>query len=125
MSDLSNDLTISVSASNFQGNQYKQMFQKDLGRFCDCLYKPTLENIFNEAHLHGKVKVPWKTCPYPKGPNEFYNFLLQDFGSLLPPYMPGGEKWKMQVRYFNGSELLGGYNMFAILRNEQSLLNGG
>lgn len=123
--DLSNDLTVTVAASNFQGNQYKHMFGKELGKFCDVLYQPSLENIFNGIHEHGKVKVAWKTCPYPKGPNEAYNYLLQDAGNILPPYLPGGEKWKLELRYFNGSDVLGGYNMFALLRNEQSLLSGG
>lgn len=125
MMDLSNDLTVTVAAFNFQGNQYKQMFAKELGRFCDVLYQPSLQTVFNGIHEHGKVKVAWKTCPYPKGSNVVNNFLLQDSGDILPPYVPGGEKWKFHFRYFNGSEELGGYNMNALLRNEESLLYGG
>jgi hypothetical protein len=110
---------------NFQGNQYKKMFEKDLGLFCDALYQD-----FFKANYEGFVsrtisKVPWKTCPYPAGPDEVTNWLIDDVGDALPPYIPGGEKWKAEVRFYEKEIVLGGYNLFAIIRNDQSLLKGG
>lgn len=50
------------------------------------------------------------------------NFHLDNVDDLLPPYMPGGEKWKIEVRFFKDNEMLGGYNFFLIIRSEKSLL---
>jgi hypothetical protein len=122
--DLDNEMTLKLAALNFQGNQYKQMFDKDFGKFCDVLYDDKVEDKYNNLHKHFEVKVPWKTCPYPKGPNEITNFMIDDFADQLPPYLPGSEKWQIQVRFLLSEEVLGGYNVFAIIRTEKSLMNG-
>lgn len=101
------------------------MGEKDLGKCCEALYQDAFETTFNDVFEHARVKVPWKTCPYPKGENELKNYLLKNIQDLLPPYLPGGEKWQIQLRLYKGGEVLGGYNIFALLRNEQSLLAGG
>lgn len=120
--DVGNNIDFHVVGSNFQGNQYKQMFEKDLGKFCDLLYqdvsRSTVESVFN----HLTDKIPWKTCPFPKGQHDIINFLLE--GSLLPPYIPGNEKWKVELQYLLNGETIGGFNIYALLRSTQSLLNG-
>lgn len=126
--DLGEKVTIHIAALNFQGNQYKKIFEKELENFCESLYKTgngSLQENFEDFHKHAQNTVPWNTCPYPKGPNELTNLLLEDKTNLMPQYVPGGEKWQVQVRYFTDDILMGGLNLFALLRSEQSLMNGG
>jgi len=122
--DLDDGITMTVNALNLQGGQYKSLFTKNLGKFCEALYqKDFAQTNFADFHAHCKLKVPFETCPYPKGKNEVTNFMVADIGNVLPPYVPGGEKWKIEVRFYKtNDELLGGYNVYAILRSEQSLL---
>ena len=98
------------------------MFEKDLGPLCDFLYQPTIEDWFKNLHNHMKVNVPFGTCPYPKGENEITNFLIKDDG-LLPPYVPGNERWKVEVR-FAREKILGGYDVIGLLRTQKSLMEG-
>ena len=112
-------------ALNFQGGQYKQMFEKELGKACEWVYGSPFEQLFVDAHNCGDVKVPWNTCPYPKGPNTVHNYAIDDsFTSYLPPYMPGGEKWKVQILFLHDDVLLGGFSIYSTLRSEKSLLEG-
>lgn len=123
--DFSNEITMHVAALNFQGNQYKKIAEKDLGKFCDVLYVDNLKELYEDMQSHIATSVQWKTCPYPKGPNEVHNYLLKDMSNILPPYVPGSEKWQLQIRFHKDNEVLGGYNVYALLRSEESLLNGG
>ena len=34
---------------------------------------------------------------------------------LLPPYLPGGPKWKFEVRFFKGDKQIGGFDVFATI----------
>lgn len=56
-----------------------------------------------------------------KIPNEVHNFNVEDNGTL-PPYIPGGEKWRADVRFIQDGVELGGYNLYAIIRSEKKLL---
>lgn len=113
---------LTFAALNLQGGQYKKIFDKNIYTICSTLYNETFREIYEDFQTHQKYQVPWKTCPYPTGPNEIFNYYLEDFGSMLPPYVPGGEKWKMDIRYFKGDELLGGFSAYLTLRSERSLL---
>lgn len=109
-------------ALNFQGNQYKKIGDKNIKNFCSTVYMDNHQELFEDYQSHTSNPVPWKTCPYPKGSNEVKNFLLKNSASLLPPYIPGGEKWKIEVRFFRGEAELGGYNIYGLLRSNASLL---
>lgn len=117
-----------VFALNSQGNQYKLMFEKNLGKFCESMYmqqKEGFQKLFDDFHDQSSAKVPWKTCPYPKGLNHIQNYALNLTDEFVPAYVPGGEKWQIQMRFYENDEVLGGYNVFGILRNERSLMAGG
>lgn len=86
------------------------------------MYQPHFKSFFEKAHEHATKKVAWKTCPYPKGPNEVKDYLIDNVDALLPPYIPGSEKWKFEMRFFKNNVDQGGYNLYAIIRNEKSLL---
>jgi hypothetical protein len=122
---MDNDLEVYMSGLNLQGGQYKLMLEKSFEHFCDTFYMDPHENFYEEYQEHTKNPVPWKTCPYPAGPNEVTNFLFEDNGNLLPPYIPGNEKWKIEVRILREGKVLGGYNIYAILRNVNTLLGEG
>lgn len=122
---LGNDMTMHGTGLNLQGGQYKQMIEKDLEHVCDTLYLDVHKSFFERYQGHLKNPVPWKTCPYPAGPNEVTNFLVEDTGNLLPPYVPGNEKWKVEARFLRDGKVLGGYNIYAILRNMNTLINEG
>lgn len=114
-----------MKALNFQGNQYKMIFEKNFGKFCDAIYSSNdVKTILEDVHNHAAVKVPTDTCPYPKGPNEIKSYLLKGFEKLLPPYMPGGEKWQFQLRFIKDGEIMGGYNFYVLIRTQESLING-
>lgn len=123
--ELSDEITMHITALNFQGNQYKMMFEKGLGKFCEALYVDSMKEAYEDVHTYFSTNVPWKTCPYPKGPNEIHDYATSDLSYLTPPYVPGGEKWQFQVRFLKDDQIFGGYNVYGLLRNEQSLLNGG
>ena len=42
------------------------------------------------------------------------DWAISDIG-LLPPYIPGNEKWKAGVRYYKAGKLVGGYDTYASL----------
>lgn len=107
-----------------QGGQYKQMVDKKVTNFCTSLYVEPSKPIFENYQSHTTNPVAWKTCPYPAGSNEVKDFYVEDSELLLPPYIPGGEKWKIEMRFSRKGEVLGGYNLYASLRSEESLLDG-
>lgn len=113
---------ISAAGFNLQGGEYRKMIEKFIETPCTSLYIEPYRQYFEKYQAAQKYPVAWKTCPYPPGPNELKNFLFEDYGSLLPPYIPGGEKWRFEIRHFVNNEMLGGFNAYVILRSEQSLL---
>jgi hypothetical protein len=121
---MDNDLALHGSGLNLQGNQYKLMIEKHFDHFCDILYVEQHKSFFERYQNHTKYPVAWKTCPYPEGENEVFNFLVEDTGNLLPPYVPGNEKWKAEARFFREGKVLGGYNIYGILRTMSTLVNG-
>lgn len=123
--NLGDDVVVELTALNFQGNTYKYWMTKELGGVCSAIYKDMMKDIFLEYHNHAKVSIPWKTCPYPKGPNELNNLTFAKIEELLPPYIPGNEKWKIEMRFHRDDEELGGYNLYVTVRSEETLLKYG
>lgn len=119
-----NDLDILVEAYNFQGGQYKKLFDKKLEQFCTTIYMEAYKSYYDKFNSFSSVQVPFGTCPYPIVNNTLTNLLISNEG-LLPPYLPGGEKWRMNVRYIKAEEVLGGYNLYVLVRSEQSVLTSG
>lgn len=87
--ELGDDVAITFAALNLQGGQYKKMFEKDFDHFCSAMYIDAFQLPFEGYQAHNKNPVPWKTCPFPAGSNEVFNYLAMDTESLLPPYIPG------------------------------------
>ena len=106
---------------NFQGGQYKKMGDRKLDRYCETMYVDNLKSYFEKFQASTTNPTPWKACPFPPGRNEVKNYLFEENG-ILPPYIPGGEKWKAEVRFFHNDSVLGGYDLYAIIRNDEKLL---
>ena len=121
---LGDEIDMKIEAFNFQGGQYKKMGDKKLDKFCLSLYQDSFEKPYKQYYDAITVKVPFGTCPYPAGINEINNMMIEEDG-FLPKYVPGGEKWRIDVRFLKKGEVLGGYNVYALLRSEESLLKGG
>lgn len=117
-----NGHTVLAAAYNFQGGQYKKYGEKTFDTECTTLYNDTFQEQFEKFQSCQKYPVEWKTCPYPTGPNEIRDYFVDDYTSMLPPYIPGGEKWKLEYKVLKDDELLGGANLYLTLRNEKSLL---
>lgn len=116
------DIDIYAAGLNQQGGQYKKIIDKNIENFCAMVYQDPHKDFFENYQSHTTNPVAWNTCPFPAGSNEVINYLVEDTGNFLPPYVPGGEKWKLEVRFLRADEVLGGYNIFGILRNNQTLL---
>lgn len=121
---LDDDIDMTIEAFNFQGGQYKKMLDKRFDKFCKSLYVEVIKGPYAKFYDSSTIKLPFGTCPYPEGKNEITNLIFDDEG-MLPPYIPGGEKWRVDLRFVNKEEVFGGYNVYAMIRNEQSLLKGG
>jgi hypothetical protein len=120
---MGDDLDMYGVGLNFQGNQYKKLFDKTLNHFCSTYYIDLYKPYFEDYQSHTTHPVAWKTCPYPAGSNEVRNFMVEDDGKLLPPYIPGNEKWKAEIRFLRNGTALGGFNIYASIRSEESILN--
>lgn len=118
-----NDIDVSVEAYNLQGGQYKKIFNKRLDKFCLTMWNEAYKSYYDKFNDALSVRVPWATCPYPKVNNTLTNLIISNEGAL-PPYVPGGEQWRINVRYIKAEEILGGYNLYMLLRSEQSILQG-
>lgn len=106
--------------SNWQGAQYKQTFSKRIDDVCSFVHSEGFRAHVEDVLKH--LANPWTygECPIPKGPNAFINFPSED--TFLPPYLPGSEKWLVEIKVYEGEDYLGGYKIYFIIRNEQSLL---
>lgn len=117
-------MAVHLEGQNLQGGQYKKMFEKNYDHFCDIFYAPEHKVYYEDYQSHVTDPVPWNTCPYPSGPGEVTNYLLDGADNILPPYMPGNEKWKLVVRMLRDGKVLGGYDFYVIFRNMKTLIEG-
>lgn len=121
---IDDDIDMTVEAYNLQGGQYKKIVDRKLEKFCQTLYVDTFKGQYARFYEASTVKIPFGTCPYPAGDNEMINMMITDEGQL-PAYIPGSEKWRVDIRFLKKEEILGGYNVYGLIRSEQSLMAGG
>ncbi|CAO1349063.1 unnamed protein product [Diamesa tonsa] len=123
--DMGDDIIMLVEGFNFQGGQYKKMGEKLIDQgLCKALYVDAFKSEYMKFHDASSVQVPYGTCPFPAMNNTLTNLMFSDNG-LTPPYIPGGEKWRIDLKYFIDKEVVGGYHIYGLVRNQNSLLNGG
>lgn len=117
------EIDLLFQAFNFQGGQYKKMGEKRLNKFCKSLYVEAYKSEYEKFKDASSAKVSFGTCPYPIVNNTVTHFLVSDSG-LLPAYIPGREKWRIDIRFLKNNEVLGGYNVYALFKTQQSVLQG-
>ncbi|KAG5680644.1 hypothetical protein PVAND_010138 [Polypedilum vanderplanki] len=124
---IDNSLRLGFKAYNMNGGQYKLMFGRLLGSACDQLYEDsmriTLEEFFVTTNL---TQWSWGMCPIEGTTGVVKNYAPTTIGDHIPAYVPGSEKWKVEL-YFaeNESNILGGVIVYASLRTNLSLINYG
>jgi hypothetical protein len=101
------------------------MGEKTFNNICTLGYNETYRTHFEFFQSHQKIAVPWKTCPYPTGPNKLSNYLAKDYAEYMPEYFPGNEKWKLETHFLQDGKVVGGTIVYALLRNHRSLMMGG
>lgn len=99
------------------------MFNRRVDKICESLYNDVMAEHHKDFLRH--ITNPWKfgDCPIPTGQYDLVNFVVED--TFIPPYMPGHERWLVEMKVYEGEELMGGYMVYLILRNEQSLIKAG
>ena len=121
---LDNSIDFLIEAFNFQGGQYKKIGSRMMKEFCNSFYVVPYKNEYAKFSEASSVKVPFGTCPFPTMDNLITNWMISDNG-ILPPYLPGGEKWRINVRFSKKDKVLGGYNLYGLIRNQETLMQGG
>lgn len=118
--------TLDVEASNLQGGQYKVMFQKEFGQPCEYAWSKIIENERNRFLKHLDVldvKVVENMCPFPPHTAIVKDYSPNGLNEFLPEYIPGNERWKIQGIIKKNGEVVGGYILYLLLRNERSMFN--
>jgi hypothetical protein len=119
--DIHNDMYFHVSAFNLQGGQYKLMIEKDLGNVCDFVYSEDHKQIYGDLMSHHEPSVPFNTRPFPRGQFTIKNYLIKGINEMIPPYVPGSEKWKALVEYRLNETILGGATFYTTLINDKNM----
>lgn len=118
---LGEDMDMILQFYNLQGGQYKLMLTHRMDNFCKSIYKEEYKATFEDYQAHTTNPVRYNQCPYPASENEVKNFIARDV-TVLPPRIPGGEKWRLDTRFYKKGKSLGGHNFYVIFRSQQSFL---
>jgi hypothetical protein len=124
---IDNTLKVGFKAYNMAGGQYKLFAERVLGPPCEMMYedhmRPTIEEFIAATNLSFWS---WGLCPFPSNYMFLNNYAPSQIGNYLPPYLPGGEKWKASFFYLDEKEtVLGGATIYATLRSNYSLMRYG
>lgn len=118
-----NSVILSFEAFNFDAGQYKKIFGRTLGGFCDIIYDPSFKDVTQDFWNHINISVPYGSCPLPSQVLYVNDHPLKDLGEYLPPYIPGGERWKVNLWFSKNEKIIGGLTEYAIIRDNQKLFD--
>jgi hypothetical protein len=118
---LDNNIEVGFEAYNLQGGQYKLMFYRLLGKFCELIWEPHLKDASLKVLSYTNISVNYGDCPIKPGNYAFLDYAPDDIGEYLPPYIPGNERWKLKIYFEENGQRTGGFDVYAILRNTQSM----
>lgn len=114
---------LSFEAFNLSGGQYKKIFGNIFGPFCDFVYSKNIEKEFKAALAKSNSTTAYGTCPIPPQTFEVIDYAPEGAGDVIPPYMPGNERWKVDLWGTKNGEVVSGFRVYAILRDEQKLFD--
>lgn len=116
------DTTIlSFESFNMAGGQYKKIFGRTIGGFCESAYEPHLEKDIRKYMAHTNLTIKYGDCPFPVGYFEIKDWTPDGVGDYLPPYLPGNERWKVILWISKDDVQLGGIAFYVIIRNDEKL----
>lgn len=121
---LDNSVILSFEAFNLSGGQYKKLFGRTVGPTCDVLYEESLKKTVSYFFSKTNMTITHGVCPIEAQVIEINNWTPDDLGDYLPPYVPGNERWRLDVYLSKNGEVLGGNTYYAILRDAQKLIEG-
>lgn len=121
--DVGNENTVHVSGFNFQGGQYKLMVEKSLGQFCDIFYAEPHREVYESFSDYYTPNVEFGTCPFPANNYSMRDYLISNekFEKLIPPYIPGSEKWKIVFKVLLDGKVRGGNVFYVTIRHEDRM----
>lgn len=120
---MSNDHILSFDAFNLSGGQYKKIFSNNWGPFCDFLYEKSVEKTVKSAFASTNTTMPYGTCPFQRQVIQFNDYAFVDEADFLPPYLPGNERWKLDLFVSKDDVKVTGFRLYAIVRDNQKLFD--
>lgn len=57
-------MILSFEAFNLSGGQYKKLFGRTLGGFCDVIYADHISKDVKNYWAHTNISMPYGTCPF-------------------------------------------------------------
>lgn len=63
------------------------------------------------------------TCPIPAQVIQINDYTPSDSGDIIPSYMPGNERWRLDTWIMKDNEKISGVRLYAILRDQQKLFD--
>lgn len=73
---------------------------------------------------HTNVSVSYGDCPIPPQNINVLDYKINNLGDYLPPYIPGNERWMLELILSNRiGDIIGGGRFYAILRDDEKLFN--
>jgi hypothetical protein len=116
------DTTIlSFESFNMAGGQYKKIFGRTIGGFCQAAYEPHIEKDMRSYMESSNISIKYGTCPFPPGRINIMDWTPEGVGDYLPPYLPGNERWKVILWISKDDKRLGGIIFYVIIRNNEKL----
>jgi hypothetical protein len=120
---LDDNVIVGFEAYNLQGGQYKLMFNRELGGFCEIIWQDSLkeeaENFLKQSNLtfkHGD-------CPIQPTVFTLNNYSPDNLGDYLPAYVPGNERWKLTVFTEENGKRTTELDFYTILSDEKSIMS--
>jgi hypothetical protein len=120
---LDNSIELGFEAYNLQGGQYKLMFNRLVGKFCDSVYEPHLKEDTEKFFQRSNISITFGECPISPRAFTFNDFAPEGIGEFLPQYVPGNERWKLRIFLEENGKRTGSFDIYALLRNQQSMFS--
>ena len=94
-----------------------------MGPLCDCTYEKSSEKSVKSALAKSNSTTPYGTCPIPPQVVNVMDYAPVDEGNFLPEYIPGNERWRVDVWLSKDDVKVTGMRIYAIIRDNQKLFD--
>jgi hypothetical protein len=87
---IDNTMQVAFEAYNLSGGQYKKIFGRTVGFFCDTAYNPEYENVVRKLIASTNATIKYGDCPILPQTIQINDATTDNIGDILPEYIPGG-----------------------------------